>query len=104
MGEGDFPCASMFDFFDTIKLEDFGSLDKHVMITTQEYEWMRNQIKMYKAISDKLFTEFYGPDYYFSDPLAPVQVYYVTAMDVIKYVKSKKQNIFKRIWQKITKW
>lgn len=102
MGDGEYPLS--WEFFENLGLEEMGDPNKHVMITESEYVWMRNQIKMYHAVSDKLFKEFYGPDYYFTDPLSPPQVYYETVNDVVKYLNHKKQNIFKRIWQKITKW
>ena len=91
-------------WFDHVEFEESEHADKSILIKEYEYHLYRNQLIIYNKISAELIKAYYGDDFYFSDPLSPTQCYGEVVKSIIKDIRKKKQNIFYKIWQKITKW
>ena len=85
-----------------IKIESYKS-ENYMIISSSEYNDIRNQLdRMYK-ISYALFDAYYGKDYYLPISASDADVYEYLAHELIKDLekRKRKRNIFYKIWEKI---
>ena len=79
----------------------YNSSADHILISSKEYNYNRDQLdRMYK-ISYALFDAYYGKDYYLPISASDADVYEYLAHELIKDLEKRKRNIFYKIWEKI---
>ena len=73
----------------------------HILISSKEYNYNRDQLdRMYK-ISYELFDAYYGKDYYLPISASDADIYEYLAQQLIRDLEKRKRNIFYKIWEKI---